>query len=106
MNLLEFFVLVVLYDLVFKESFLKPLVVRFTQDNLRKNLPWVMDYIDGEMVKAVKTNSIPAVIEDIKSGNFLDGLGESAKKEMINIAIAEFNPLVFLEKLNGKSKSS
>ena len=104
MQLLEFFGLVVLYDLVFKESFLKPLVVRFTQDNLRKNLPWVMDYIDGKMIKGIQTNSIPSAIEDIKSGDFLEGLGESAKKEMISIAITEFNPLIFLEKLNERIK--
>ena len=104
MQLLEFFGLVVLYDLVFKESFLKPLVVRFTQNNLRRNLPWVMEYIDGEMIKAVKTDSIPAVIDDIKSGDFLEGLGESAKKEMLSIAMAEFNPLIFLEKLNDKTR--
>lgn len=102
MELLEFFGLVVLYDLVFKESFLKPLVVRFTQDSLRKNLPWVMSYIDGEMIKGIKSNSIPNAIKTIQQGEYLEGLESYAREEMINMAMAEFNPLIFLEKLNEK----
>ena len=92
----------VFYDLVLKESIIKPLVVNFTQSKVRRYLPVFMNYLDGQVYQAAANNDT-TVLENIPKFRFSE-LSESEHKLLLKLSIEKYDPLVFLEKLNQQIK--
>jgi len=94
----------VFYDLVLKESIIKPLIVNFTQSKVRRYLPAFMDYLDGQVYQSV-TESDSTVLDKITSFR-LSELSESEHKLLLKLGIEKYSPLVFLEKVNQQIKDN
>ena len=97
-GLAEFIGFLVFYDLVLKESIIKPLVVEFTQSKVRRYLPYFMQYLDGQVYKAVSKKDA-TVLDSLMEFKY-DDLTETENQILRRLAIEKYNPLVFLEKLN------
>jgi hypothetical protein len=102
-GLAEFIGFLVFYDLVLKESIIKPLVVEFTQSKVRRYLPAFMNYLDGQVYESVVSNDATA-LDKIPKFRFSD-LSESEHKLLLKLSIEKYDPIVFLEKLNQQIKN-
>lgn len=95
-EVLELGLTLIVYDLIVKESIVKPLVVNYTQNKIKKYLPELMELLDNTAYEALQTGSLEPLSGALTYKK--EELSDEENDELFKLANKEFNIFTFVNK--------